>query len=210
MATRPEQSNHGTHQEPPCTGDSPGREHKVETRRLGLRLRNGHDFHIRRISKRTMKMKTLKTLAFAISLATLPLLLYAQQPSCALEFRECTFDPPGGNPISIPCAAQVDYVIDGPQDQPVYACRGTDVNCNGELPCNMWTRSNASIFYLYCPETDEQTFCIRKGTGPDPDELTSTTCTGEACDNGQPSKPNSLIPANNDANASQWKPWPRR
>ncbi len=155
-------------------------------------------------------MKSLNSLLLLLSIVTLPILLYAQQPSCHESFRECTFDPPGGNPISIPCGAQDTYEITGPQQMYMYACRAGDANCNGELPCNVITRSSVSVFLLTCPETGQTTYCVRKGTSPSNETLTSTTCTGEECDNGYPPRPGNLIPANNDANASQWKPWPRR
>ncbi len=156
-------------------------------------------------------MRNLKYFVTALSIALFPILLVAQQHPCDLQFRECSFDPPEPTmPISIPCGAQDTYLIDGPYQEDVYACRGFDEECPGEGPCNIQTKSQAFVYFLDCPETGSSTFCVKKGTSPGAEVPTGTTCQGEFCDNGLDPVPDDLVPANNDANASQWKPWPRR
>ncbi len=156
-------------------------------------------------------MKRLKKLIVALSCAILPVLLMAQETPCVESYRECSFDPPEPNePISIPCGTQGIYAVDGPIWTEFYACRGYDVECPGEGPCNIMTRTEAYLYYLTCSETEETTFCIKKGSSLGTESPTGTTCTGEFCDNGHEPIPDELISENTNPTASAWKIWIRR
>ncbi len=153
-------------------------------------------------------MIRLKTIIVALSCAALPVLLMAQQYTCVDSYRECTFDPPEPNePISVPCGTQGVYAVDGPHLEYIYYCRGYDIECPGEGPCNIFTKAQASVYFLTCSETDETTYCIKKGTSPGTESPTGTTCNGEDCDNGHDPIPNDLIGANSDLNASHTHAW---